>query len=236
MKYNEVSVIVPAHNAEKIIEKSLISYSKFFSKLFSKYELIVVANACNDNTLELVKKQCKKNKNIRLFETKKRGKGRAILVGFKHARFKLIGFIDADDVFDHQSIKNMFSKIDGYDCVIASKWLGQKFSQVREPFSRKIFAVGWNLMSRVLLELKIADTQAGCKFMKKSAFDSIDQEFICLGWDFDVELLFKLARKKYKIKEFFIPISQVFSFSVFKLRHIPGMFWRMLKLWSRKIE
>lgn len=231
--FNGISVVVPAHNAEKIIESSLNSYINFFSKLYKKYEIIVVANACTDSTIDKAKKISKKLRNIRILEIKRRGKGRAILVGFEHAKHDIIGFIDADDVFNHQGIKKMLSFLQEYDCVIASKWLGQKFSEVREPFSRKIFAFGWNILTRSLLRLNLKDTQAGCKFLRKEAIRHISKDFICLGWDFDAELLFKLQKKRYKIKEFFIPITIIFKFSVFKLRYIPGMFWHILRVWNR---
>ncbi|MFH1249391.1 MAG: glycosyltransferase [archaeon] len=229
----KVSLIVPAHNAEKAIFNSLTEYSKFLSSFCRDYEIIVVCNACTDDTSDIVKNFTKKNKKIKCITTLKSGKGLAVITGMKKASYSIMGFMDADNAFDLPSVKKMIQSLQdnkGEDCIIASKWLGRNIFQINEPLTRKILAIGWKALTILLFQMRFHDTQAGCKFLKKSAFDKIDKNFICEGFDFDVELLYKLKKKGFSIKEVNIPVSKAFGFSTFRLKYVPYMFFRLLKL------
>lgn len=228
----KISLVVPAHNSEKIIGKSIKVYGKFLSQ-YKKHELIVVCNACKDNTFWAARKAAHGNKSIRIINIWERGKGFALLKGFQTARYDFIGFMDADNSFDLNFVQKMIAMLEEADCVIASKWLRRGFLQIAEPFTRKILAIGWRILGLILFGLNFKDTQAGCKFLKRKAFNSIDKNFICTGFDFDVELLYKLKKKGFSIKEVYVPTIKAFKFSTFRLRFVPSMFWRMLKLWSQ---
>ena len=94
-----ISIIIPAHNEEKRIGRILKKYSKFFREKKEFFVIIVVLNACKDNTLGVVKEFQKKFKEIKFLEFEQAGKGFAIIEGFKEALrkdFELIGFVDAD--------------------------------------------------------------------------------------------------------------------------------------------
>ena len=56
LTHPKISVIIPAHNEEKYIEKTLESLTK---QDFADFETIVVANGCTDKTEEKVKKHQK---------------------------------------------------------------------------------------------------------------------------------------------------------------------------------
>ncbi len=233
LKEIKVSLIVPAHNAASVIEQSIKEYSKMLSH-FKDYEIIVVCNACSDDTADICKKEAKTNKRIRIIETAERGKGIALLMGFGKAKYEVIGFLDSDNAFHLDSIRDMILRLDENDCVIASKWIGRDFFEISEPFTRKILAIGWRTLSKILLGLDFEDTQAGAKFLKKTAYEKIDSNFICGGFDFDIELLYKLKKAGCSIKEVRIPVSKSFKFSTFRLRFVPEMFWHMLKLWNEE--
>lgn len=230
----KISLVVPAHNSEEIIGKSINVYEKLLSQ-YRNHELIIVCNACKDNTAGAARKAAHGSRSIKVISIEERGKGFALLKGFRAARYDLIGFMDADNSFDLNSVQKMIAMLDEADCVIASKWLGRNFLQIAEPLTRKMLAIGWRMLSFILFGLNFKDTQAGCKFLKRRAFNSIDRNFVCTGFDFDVELLFKLKKKGFKIKEVYIPTIKAFKFSTFRLRFVPGMFWHMLKLWANNI-
>ena len=231
----ELSLIIPAHNEARRISESLKHYLKFIS---DKDEIIVVCNGCSDNSFEIVKEFTKKNNNLKTIDIKERiGKGAAVIKGFKIANGKFLGFMDADNAFDLNYIKKMINELkrDDIDVIIASKWKGSSFFKVSENYIRKILAIGWNLLVRSLLGMNFKDTQAGAKFMKRKAFEDIDHNFICRGFDFDVELLFKLKEKGFKIKEVYVP-SKKEKFSTFHLRYIPRMFFDLVKLSRRRFN
>lgn len=230
----EVSLVVPAHNAADVIETTLKEYTRFLGSICRNYEIIVVCNACIDNTAEIVINFSKKIREVKCIELKERGKGLAVLRGMKKAQNAIIGFMDADNAFKLDAVEDMISYLYEHsdcDCVIASKWLGRSVFEISEPFTRKVLAVGWKALTLFLLHMRFHDTQAGCKFLKKKAFDAIDKNFVCTGFDFDIELLYKLKKSGFKIKEFNIPVLKIFKFSTFRLKFVPIMFWHLFKLW-----
>lgn len=223
-----LSIIIPAYNEEKRIEKTVNSvYGAFRDDL----ELIVVSNGSIDKTVYVLKGLKRKYKSLKILVFKKRlGKGGAIIEGLKAAKKEIIGFLDADDAFGLKEIKKSLAYFKDYDCIIASKWKGKSFADVNEPFLRKLFSRGWNLLARLILGLDFYDTQAGAKFMKKRAYDKISKRgFITKGFEFDVELLYRLKQNNFKVKEMFIP-SRFIAGSRFSLKYMLPMLKNLIKI------
>ena len=98
----KISVIIPAHNEEKYIEKTLESVKK---QNFSEYEVIVVANGCTDNTEEKVKKY--QNKTLRLLSLPKANVSVARNAGALNAQGELLVFLDADTTLTADALQTI---------------------------------------------------------------------------------------------------------------------------------
>ncbi len=217
------SLILPAHNQETTIQKVILDMLESIPLC----DLIVVCNGCTDNTAEVVRNL--NQPQVRCLEISEARKGLAIIEGIRHAKFELTGFVDTDGAFSGRDVAKLLSRIDGNDCVIASKWKGRSFKEVNEPFGRKLMSRVYNVLVRSLLGLSFSDTQAGLKIFKKSVYDAISRDFICHGFDFDVELLLKFKRAEYRIKEEFVPTRKTLKTS-FRFGHTVGMSWNLLRL------
>ena len=226
----KISIIIPAYNEGKRIESTLIS----LFTTFPNEEIIVVSNGSRDNTVEILKTWKTKHSNLRYIESpEKLGKGGAIIEGLKLANGDVVGFLDADDAFDLNYIKNSLFELSQYDGIISSKWKGKNIFQVDEPIVRKIFSRGWNLLIKILLDLDYYDTQAGAKFFKNEVKNKIGYDFISKGFAFDVELLHKMKINNFRIKEVYIP-SKFVKGSTFRLKHCKNMFIDLIKIWWSK--
>ncbi|MAG47098.1 hypothetical protein CL617_00705 [archaeon] len=229
-----LSIIIPAHNEEKNIEKTI---RDIFLEV-RNVEVIVVCNNCSDKTFYVVGKI--ENKNILNLDINKNiGKGGAILEGLKYAKGEYIGYVDADGAFYVEDITRLVKELKDYDCVIGSKWINNSFFNVNEGFFKKIFGRIWNLFVNFLFNLKIRDSQAGMKFFRKEVLKKIDlKSFYCRGFDFDVELLHKVKKKKFKIKEILVKIKNLDKKSSFSYKSVFFMFINILKykfLKSKKV-
>lgn len=113
----QVSIIVPAYNAEKTIEKCLDS---LFNQTLKEIEIIVINDCSKDNTLKILKKY--KNK-IKLIDNKKNlGPAGSRNKGLDVAQGKYIGFVDADDWVAPNMYELMSSKMnDEVDLVACSR-------------------------------------------------------------------------------------------------------------------
>ncbi len=192
-----ISIIIPAQNAENYIEDTIKELNGIKNS-----EIIVVCNNCKDNTFSKVEEIRKRQKNVKNlnfpFYT---GKGGAIVHGLKVAKGDVIGFVDADNAFYSKDIKKVIGLVKKYDCVIASKWKSKKFLQVRQPLIRRVYGRIWNFLVWSLFGLEFKDTQAGLKFLKWGVIDKIGRDFVCSGFEFDVELLWKIKKAGFSIKE-----------------------------------
>jgi glycosyltransferase involved in cell wall biosynthesis len=206
-----ISIIIPAHNEEKRIGKTLEAYGKFFEKKkqnkeIRNFEIIVVINASSDKTLEIVKKHSNKLKELRYLNFEKVGKGFAIVEGFKDALKRdndLIGFVDADLATSPTAFYELIKKIEEKKCdgVIASRWLKDSIIKTKQHLLRKITSRGFNFLIRSILFLTYKDTQCGAKIFKKKAIKNIINELGITKWAFDIDLLYKLKNKGFQIKE-----------------------------------
>lgn len=199
----KISIIIPAYNEEKRIGKTIEDYCEFFSKIYKNdFEIFVVLNGCRDNTLDIIKEYSKKYKQIKYKDIKEAiGKGGAIKEGFKLVNGELIGFVDADDATKSIAFYNLIQKIDNYDGIVASRWIkGAKINK-KQTSSRRIGSRGFNILVRILFGLNINDTQCGAKLFKGKVIKKIVDELDVTNWAFDIDLLYVLKKKNYKIKE-----------------------------------
>lgn len=132
-----VSIIIPAYNEEKSIEKTIesalaIDYPK------EKFEIIVVDDGSRDNTFKLAKKYEKNNPNLQVFTKKNGGKGSALNFGIERAKNEIIITMDADTFAEPSAVKKMIAKFYSDDviavtpsmCVYKPKTLWQKIQQI----------------------------------------------------------------------------------------------------------
>lgn len=107
-----VSIIVPAHQEEKRIERCLQSILR---SSYSKLEVIVVNDGSTDNTGEIVealkKRNKKENVSIKLFTIPKSGVAYARNYGLAQAKGQFIGFADADDMIHPQIIEKLVNSL-----------------------------------------------------------------------------------------------------------------------------
>lgn len=229
LKNKKVSIIVPAHNEEKNIERTVTELADSFRNA----QIIVVCNGCTDRTYEVSRKIKRPNVEVVNFYERV-GKGGAILEGFKLAAGDVIGFVDADGSFGIESVEKILNGLEKHDCVIASKWKGKNFLEVQSGFKRKIGSRVWNFMAKFFADVNFSDTQAGLKFFRRDVVDSVMQrEFVCRGFGFDVELLHKIEKAGFKIREVHVPIKDSGK-STFDLRSSPKMFANLLRFYFSK--
>src|SRR5712692_10944415 len=102
----KVSVILPARNEERFIERCLKS---LVEQDYENYEIIAIDDGSDDKTGEIIKKIAQKNPNLLyvLAEPKPEkwiGKNWACMEGFKKATGELLLFTDADTFHSKRTV------------------------------------------------------------------------------------------------------------------------------------
>lgn len=202
MKKKSISIVIPAYNEGKGIEKILKVYHDYFKKQGVDFELIAVPNNCSDDTPEIAKNFAKNKKEIRIHNIPYFvGKGGAVLEGFKIAKSDLVGFVDADLATAPDAFFDLYKNLDNYDAILASRWIKGANILVKQPLSRRIASRGFNFLVRAFFGIPARDTQCGAKLFKKEPVLKVIPFLDITKWAFDIDLLFHLKRSGYKMKE-----------------------------------
>lgn len=195
------SLVIPAYNEEKRIACLFDSITRFNG------ELIVICDG-NDNTAAVVGQIALKRPEltIRCLQFPSRlGKGGGVIEGLRAATAPLTGYVDADGSTGIGEMVRLFSCLSETDCAIGSRWVEGSQLEVRQGFLRRVESRGFNSFIRLLFGLSYRDTQCGAKVFRKAAIDAVLPEMVSRGFEFDVELLWRLSRKGYSIRE--VPIA-----------------------------
>lgn len=96
------SVIVPAHNAEKTLDKCLQSIK---NQTFKDFELIVVCDACTDKTYEIAQKY-----TFHVAKVNYHSDGPTRNIGLDMAKGDWVLFMDADDWYLHEFCFEILAK------------------------------------------------------------------------------------------------------------------------------
>lgn len=115
----KVSIIIPAYNSEKYIERCLHS---IILQSYQNLEIIVVNDGSNDNTLTLLEKLSKKDQRIQIIDQLNMGTLMARLKGIEGSTGDVVLNLDADDYLEMQAVELLVEKmcLTNADIVIAN--------------------------------------------------------------------------------------------------------------------
>jgi len=191
------SLVIPAYNEENRISLLFDSIDNF------EGELIVVCDG-TDHTAEIVEGIASRRTDltIRCLRFDHRlGKGGGVIAGLKEARAPLVGYVDADGSTRMEEMLRLFSSLSEVDGAVGSRWVDGSTLKVKQGFFRQIESRCFNLLIRLLFGLFFHDTQCGAKVFRKQAIDAVLPRMVSQGFEFDVELLWRLKRAGFHIKE-----------------------------------
>jgi glycosyltransferase involved in cell wall biosynthesis len=222
------SIVIPAYNEEKRIGRAITDLTRYLKG--KSYEIIVVSDGCIDNTVKIVSGMAKKNSKIKLVTPRQRlGKGKAIITGLKKCRGEFVGFMDADEPITPDEYMKLFDFLDRYDCVIASRRTANSVIAVSQPLKRRIASKSFNSITNLFFRLGIRDTQCGAKVFRSKSLRNIIGDMRLSGFEFDVELLWRLKKAKCSIFE--APVKWKHGeYSKVSLKIAPKMFFGILRL------
>ena len=203
-----LSVVIPAHNEEKRITKTLEEIDAYLRKQNYPYEIIVVSDGSTDKTSAIIKNLKFKIKNLELIENKEnRGKGYVVRQGMLEAKGEHRLFSDADNSTSLDQIEKIWPEIEkGYDIIIGSRDIKGAILDPPQPFLRSIIlGEGFKLFRKIIIGLwELEDTQCGFKMFTAKAVEEIFPKCRINRFAFDPEILVLAPKMGYKIKE--IPV------------------------------
>jgi len=225
----ELSLVMPAYNEEKNIRLVIERADEVARKMGLRYELIVVDDGSVDNTKVEVEGCASINGHVKLASyTNNVGKGFALRTGFSNAVGDLVIFMDSDTDIDPKQLAYYINALKDADVVVASKWHPK--SKADTPFIRRILSHGFNALVKLLVGLRLSDTQTGLKAVRREALVGVFPRLTVKRYAFDVELLALANLLNLKVVE--LPIN-IRLRSLFSLREVWRMFLDLLGITYR---
>ena len=229
------TLVIPAYNEAKRIRGALEGYLSHWdhrtAAVGKSYELLVVANGCTDETVKVVNDIVALHpEHLRLITLKEGNKGLAVLEGFRAAHGEVVGFTDADGAIPPDVMFEIMQLAATGKVVIGSKYLQGVDCDHNQPLIRRLASRGWHLLVRLILGLRVTDTQAGAKAMPAEWAQAILDQVVPCNFAFDVSLLWEAKKAGYPIEE--VPLTwDHLDGSKFHLMHeAPRMFLSLMQL------
>lgn len=116
-KTPQISVYVPAYNAEKYILQAVQSV---LNQSYTDYEIVIVDDGSSDNTWDVLNKEFGDNPKVRLFRKENGGIGSASNYALRQCRGYLVVQLDSDDMLTREALATVtefFNKNPEVDCI-----------------------------------------------------------------------------------------------------------------------
>jgi len=195
-----LSIIIPVYNEADNIGKLI---NKINKQVTSPHQLILVYDFDEDNTVPVVKKLQKKQKNIRLIKNNVgdcQGVMNAIKTGFKLVKSGAVVVTMADLADEPKTINAMFKKIQqGYDVVCGSRY-SKGGKKIGGPIIKSWLSKLSGLLTPIMLGIPTKDVTNAFKMYRKKVLDSIKIESEG-GFEIAMEIVIKAHAKGFKITE-----------------------------------
>ncbi len=232
----EISIILPCLNEEDGIGFCIERIASVIGRNNLDAELVIVDNASDDRTADIVRQHMLLFSWIRLVREEVRGYGSAYLSGIAAAQGTYIYMADADGSYDFEDIPRFIDKLradkngpsQGADMVI-----GNRFSDSANKMMEKE-AMPWlhrhvgnpvlSGLVRLFFKVKIHDIHCGARAMTRAAVQRLALH--TTGMEFASEMIIKASKANLRIEE--IPTHYKVRIGSSKLRSFADG-WRHLR-------
>mgnify|MGYP006296955967 CR=1 FL=1 len=184
----DLSLVIPAYNEEKRLERSLTGAVEYLSENEYSYEVIVVDDGSRDKTAEVAENFNGENLEVR--------RGMLAAKGYKRI------FSDADfstPIYELPKILNSLNI--GFDVCIGSRAVDFSMIKEHQPFYREFMGKTFNRIVQTLVIKGVKDTQCGFKGFTDRAAEDLFSKAKINGFGFDVEILYLANLHGFKVDE-----------------------------------
>lgn len=230
-----ISIILPAFNEAKQLEKTVKTIYREMKKIQPKFEIIIAEDGSTDGTDKIAASLSKRYKKIRHFHNRERfGRGRALNRAFKKSKGKIMVYMDVDLATDLKSLRRLIREIkDGADVSTGSRYT--EGSESRRAFKRLVASKVFNTLVKIFLGSKIKDHQCGFKAFKRKTILPLLDEIESPHWFWDTEILVKAQKKGLVVTEIPVKWKESKMTKVSLTNDIIGMGSKIFKLWIKSV-
>jgi glycosyltransferase involved in cell wall biosynthesis len=187
-----VSIIMPIHNQADHIGRIVEGYVNILPQFVQDYELIVVANACTDNSVAVCKELANHNSKIKILETPQSGWGKAVKLGLSTVQGDIVCYTNSA-----RTTPEVLRSVLEYS-LINPNVVVKANRKIRDGLRRRLGSLLYNLECRMLFDSPVWDINGTPKVFPRKYTpllnlsredDLIDAEFVALCRKYDYPML-----------------------------------------------
>ena len=200
-----LSVVMPCYKGERFVENSIRVVNSELQTFGHSFEIVVVVDGFLDRTFECAKALEPEYRNLSVVGYEKnRGKGYAIAFGARQCRGKYVAILDSDLDYHPRALFGFFTIAEKSQADLVIWNRRDPRSTYRYPWIRKLFSMGFNVYVNILFpKLRIRDTQAGIKMIRRPAassiFETLETSAGTHGYVVDIYILMIARSKNFRI-------------------------------------
>jgi glycosyltransferase involved in cell wall biosynthesis len=167
-KCASLSVIFPAFNEEESIPTLIELARRVLPDLAETWEIIVVNDGSQDTTSAICDELAAAHPQVHtIHHSTNLGYGAALKSGIIAAKHDLIFFTDSDGQFDLKELRQLIRWSKQYQIVAGYR------KKRRDPPHRLLNALGWKVLVRIVLGLKVRDIDCAFKLFHREVFNHV---------------------------------------------------------------
>ena len=184
---------------------NVLKFLNIFKLNYLKYDLLLIDDNSPDNTFLILKLNSKNNKNIIIKKRQsKLGLNTAYKYAFNYAKknkYEYLISIDFDMQHDLNDIKKIIIHLKNNNFVIGSRYMPGGRCQLKGL--RYILSYYGNKIIKKVLNIKLHEFTTAFRGYDKKVINFLDNTNIASkGYSFQTEVVYKIYRNNFKIKEF----------------------------------
>jgi glycosyltransferase involved in cell wall biosynthesis len=224
----ELSVVIPVHNEEALLESSVVELCASLEALGVKFEILLAENGSRDATVARARVLSDTDPRVRWFSAPRPNYGGALREGILRAtgRFVVCEEIDLCDADFHRRAYGLLAA-DEADFVVGSK--AMRGAADRRPWLRRTATRVYNTSLRVLLGFHGTDTH-GLKAFRREPVVPVAKACVV---EFDVfasELVIRAERCGLRMREIPVAVDEKRAPSIGLLRRVPRVLRNLVRL------
>jgi glycosyltransferase involved in cell wall biosynthesis len=173
MSREQLTIVIPTYNEETRLPPTIKKIIEWANQTpVFEIELIIVDDGSVDRTCDLVREFSKKDSRIRLIEEEHIGAMHAILVGFKAAKYPLVGNMDADIAVHPREFETLLHFVNESSIAQGSRIIGRNRNDSTKPTKsifRRFISGCMRILFKTLFKDQVEDPQIGFRLFQKQS-------------------------------------------------------------------
>jgi putative flippase GtrA len=202
----DVELVVPVHNEELILARSVRRLHGYLTESFPfSWRIVIVDNASTDATLRIGHQLAWELPGVTIMHLREKGRGRALRAAWAGTDARVVAYMDVDLSTDLRGLLPLAAPLlSGHSDLAIGTRLAPG-ARVRRSARREFISRGYNRLLHMALRARFSDAQCGFKAVRAEVARELVPAVRDEGWFFDTELLVLAQRRGLRIHE--VPVD-----------------------------